>query len=84
MELYLAQHFGDIDVLFLVVAMLIGVCIVPMLLGIALNKHLPVWACTRMGWHLAPQSMGFDGCSLKGICPRCGKHVLQDSQGNWF
>jgi len=52
-------------------------------LGIC-NRWLPQWACERMGWHLAPTSQGFDGCSFNGTCPRCGKEVLQDSQGNWF
>ena len=42
------------------------------------------WFCTFWGWHKAPKSQGFDGCSLNGKCPRCGKEVLQDSQGNWF
>ena len=37
-----------------------------------------------MGWHLAPTEQGFDGCSANGICPRCDKKVMQDSQGNWF
>lgn len=43
-----------------------------------------VWFCREMGWHKAPKEQGFDGCSKTGICPRCGKAVLQDSQGNWF
>lgn len=48
------------------------------------NRWLPVWFCQHMGWHLAPTTQGFDGCSVTGVCPRCGKKVLQDSQGNWF
>lgn len=40
--------------------------------------------CNVMGWHKRPILMGFDGCSLNGTCPRCGRRVLQDSQGNWF
>ena len=48
------------------------------------NRHLPPWACRVMGWHLRPKEIGFDGASLNGVCPRCGKHVMQDSQGNWF
>ena len=54
------------------------------LLSVIFNKYLPVWFCRRIGWHLRPNEIGFDGCSLNGICPRCGKEVLQDSQGNWF
>lgn len=26
----------------------------------------------------------FDGCSFHATCSRCGKSVMQDSQGNWF
>jgi len=48
------------------------------------NNHLPKWFCDHMGWHLAPGSQGFDGCSSTGECPRCSKKVMQDSQGNWF
>lgn len=48
------------------------------------NKYLPVWFCNHMGWHLTPKKQGNDGCSNTGVCPRCGKPVLQDSQGNWF
>lgn len=42
------------------------------------------WFCSFWGWHKAPLKQGFDGCSSNGTCPRCGKFVLQDGQGNWF
>lgn len=42
------------------------------------------WFCRALGWHKEPNKTGFDGVSLNGRCPRCGKHVLLDSQGNWF
>jgi hypothetical protein len=49
------------------------------------NRWLPKrLGCEIMGWHLSPTAQGFDGCSFNGTCPRCGKEVLQDSQGNWF
>lgn len=48
------------------------------------NNWLPIWACNKLGWHLEPKSKNFDGVSLNGVCPRCNKKVLQDSQGNWF
>jgi hypothetical protein len=40
--------------------------------------------CEFWGWHMRPNVIGNDGCSNNGRCPRCDKHVLQDSQGNWF
>lgn len=43
------------------------------------------WACDSFwGEHKAPSETGFDGCSATGKCSRCGKGVLQDSQGGWF
>ena len=43
------------------------------------------WACGIFGWHNGDGgTQSFDGCSLHGVCSKCGKHVMQDSQGNWF
>ena len=42
-------------------------------------------ACATFGWHNGKGSaIGFDGCSATSSCSKCGKSVLQDSQGNWF
>jgi len=66
-------------------------CIVFLLAYVALivlvlnNKRLPKRFCNNFPyWHLAPEKVGFDGCSMNGTCPRCGKHVLCDSNGDWF
>lgn len=40
--------------------------------------------CTIIGWHKAPLTQLFDGVSRGGKCPRCGKKVLQDGNGDWF
>lgn len=40
--------------------------------------------CNTMGWHKSPSEITNDGSSNNGKCPRCGKDVLQDSQGDWF
>jgi len=41
--------------------------------------------CDIMGWHNGKGGNGsFDGCSIHATCSRCGKEVMQDSQGNWF
>jgi hypothetical protein len=55
-----------------------------LMLLVTFNDYLPRWFCDHIDWHLTPTMQGFDGCSLTGTCPRCGKSVLQDSQGNWF
>lgn len=55
-----------------------------MLALLACNRWLGTWACTKIGWHWEPRVKSFDGCSLHGICPRCGKEVMQDGQGSWF
>ena len=66
-----------------VLIMFLAISIVVLSLAM-FNCYLPKWFCDYIGWHLAPEWQGFDGCSFTGTCPRCGKHVLEDSQGNWF
>ena len=68
----------------LIIVISLAVMVLTGIILALINEHLPKWFCDKMGWHLAPTQIGFDGCSLEGTCPRCGKHVLQDSQGNWF
>jgi len=41
--------------------------------------------CKHLGWHDGRGgAKSFDGCSIHATCSRCGKKVMQDSQGNWF
>lgn len=47
--------------------------------------HGTNYVCSILGWHNGKGSaIGFDGCSATSSCSKCGKSVLQDSQGNWF
>lgn len=55
-----------------------------LILGIVSHFSSNKYYCFKWGWHKQPNTQGFDGASCTGICPRCGKHVLLDSQGNWF
>ena len=48
------------------------------------NKSLPIDFCHELGWHLPPTDIKCMGINLNGKCPRCGKDVILDSQGNWF
>jgi len=48
------------------------------------NPWLGSWVCRLMDWHLVSGPESFDGCSQVAHCRRCGRQVLQDSQGNWF
>lgn len=42
-------------------------------------------ACKYFGWHNGNSGdKSFDGCSVHAVCDKCGKEVMQDSQGNWF
>ena len=59
-------------------------CIFMFALIIISNNSKSKLFCKILGWHKAPTKQGFDGCSKNGECPRCGKEVMQDSQGNWF
>ncbi len=46
------------------------------------GKHI---LCDTYGWHNGNGgTQGFDGCSFHSACSKCGKKVMQDSQGNWF
>lgn len=41
--------------------------------------------CKILPWHNGKGAEHrSDGCSLHSTCSRCGKSVMQDSQGNWF
>ena len=40
--------------------------------------------CEVLDWHKPSDKIGFDGCSFTSVCKRCGRELLQDSQGNWF
>lgn len=73
-----------IDTILLVLAIIFFIASLSFIILALSNRYLPRWFCDHMGWHLAPTSQGFDGCSATGVCPRCGKSVLQDGQGNWF
>ena len=46
------------------------------------------WSCKLFGWHngkgQSSDGVSFDGCSVHAQCSKCGKDVMQDSQGNWF
>jgi hypothetical protein len=72
-------------IVILIILSLLGLGIfVMVMLSIISSFSSSKWFCDTFGWHRAPIHQGFDGCSINGTCPRCGKEVMQDSQGNWF
>ena len=44
------------------------------------------YSCDIFGWHNGKGSdtLRHDGASVHSRCSKCGKSVMQDSQGNWF
>ena len=48
------------------------------------NKSLPIEFCHELSWHLSPINKKYVGINMSGVCPRCGKEIMLDSQGNWF
>jgi hypothetical protein len=51
------------------------------------NHNGTSYSCKYWGWHNGKgETVGvkFDGCSIHASCSKCGKEVMQDSQGNWF
>ncbi len=86
-SIVLTMCFGMARSPYAVYFALYSICfIVGMFILMALDTFgfLGVWACDELGWHKAPVKQSFDGCSFGGKCPRCGRPVLQDSQGDWF
>jgi len=63
--------------------LLLGLMII-IVLSVIFNKWMPRFFCDKLNWHLTPKRVYHEGINLKGHCPRCGKEVIQDSQGNWF
>jgi len=66
-------------------AVLIFALITPMVLCRYDLKFGTSYSCW-FGWHNGKGSAQsyWDGCSLHAKCSKCGKEVMQDSQGNWF
>lgn len=53
------------------------------------KKHYPngnprSLRCDILDWHKPDGNLSFDGCSISCKCLRCGRTILQDSQGGWF
>lgn len=43
------------------------------------------WFCETLEWHQAPKTQTIDDQGIwSGTCPRCQKHVVKDSSGNWL
>ena len=63
----------------------LGVIFILGILNHWIKGKLGLWFCRELGWHPGPYKYtGFDGASAHAICPRCGYHGMEDSQGNLF
>lgn len=62
----------------------LSVAIPFVIMGFLQKYSKNTWFCSFWGWHLKPGVTNFNGCNLKGKCPRCETDVMQDGQGNWF
>lgn len=71
---------------FIVQLMLLAILIAIIFLALVdrCTSWLPKWFCDHIGWHKTPLAQHFDGCSIGGKCPRCGRNVLADSNGDYF
>ncbi len=70
---------------------LLLIVLIPLVLMILDRTVLPMkWTCHIFGWHNGRGSEpGYHPndilkINLKSRCSKCGKEVIQDSQGNWF
>jgi hypothetical protein len=68
-----------------VVGIVVSLVIFPFALCVIDRIRGTHWSCSVFGWHNGKKGpRSFDGCSLHATCSKCGKEVMQDSQGNWF
>lgn len=68
-------------------SVLVLICLLPLFVMVVLgvcNRWLGPWACHSYGWHFEPRDISYRGINAHGVCPRCGKQVIRDSQGDWF
>lgn len=75
------------ELVILVCLVALAVFIIIMLVLIIINsfcKYNGIFFCKFFGWHKKPKDIEIRGINNVGTCPRCGKRVIQDSQGNWF
>ena len=69
--------FWGMVALLLVIIVLWALCL--------FNNWLPRWFCDHFPyWHIKPKEIRMEGVNAKGKCPRCGRDVMSDSQGNWY
>lgn len=73
----------------LIIIILIGVFCTATIISSALYFQLGFFARffhDVLGWHTPDLNLeiDFDGCSMSATCRHCKKHIMQDSQGNWF
>ena len=69
----------------IVIGLLLLVFVTPFVLCAYDLKFGTAYSCRTWGWHNGKDgAQSFDGCSVHASCSKCGKEVMQDSQGNWF
>lgn len=87
---WLFVFFGCIALLivtegFWMLPVLTGLALFPIILLLVDMMFKTHMSCDAFGWHNGSGgTQSFDGCSVHTTCSKCGKSVMQDSQGNWF
>ncbi len=66
-----------------------GICVAIMVVYVITSLACRVfpypWVCDLAGTHFPSIGVSsFDGGSSHSECKKCGKEIMQDSQGNWF
>lgn len=76
-----------INMIIYLLIFLVGLFLLPFVLCLIDKIKGTHYSCTTFGWHNGNgehTGTTFDGCSVHATCSKCGKGVMQDSQGNWF
>ena len=74
----------------IILILLLGLFLLPFTLCLIDKKFKTTYSCRWFGWHNGKGSASHYHekdilcVNLKSTCSKCGKEVMQDSQGNWF
>jgi len=69
-------------VIMVFIIFIIGILLI--MISVPFRHVLPKkYTCDIMEWH-SVITTGHNGVSYVGVCEKCGKRLMRDSQGNWF
>jgi hypothetical protein len=82
LDLFVALTVGPLVLFFVILFTLL--LLRSLLIALKVNwKPMIKFSCW-IGWHWSSETVGWNGCSFKGVCKGCKKEGLFDSNGDFF